>query len=622
MPWVQWVDDPVSLAGNGKQPKHTNKDKVKGKQQAPTADKHKKHGASNKPKLQYGQWLCLWEQCPWAMAQKPNLAFRKRCGGCCIVKHESMNPPAKCKVSRSAPPSVSMREAEADAKAAAAKARAANATEHATQKVPTQTQKTAGEATPKATSLAEKTSANKGVITVSPSPADVPAPAATSGSPQHIQAAAAPALPENEAAAQGTVHQRKPITLDTHLWEDMPAVKPVVDALLASMAFDLLPVETPLKTAEEWIAELLGGQPACLHSAKRTSVAAQLQGAQSALTSLAGKDPDLEATITARVQALTAELESLDKRLPSQRKCTASILAAKQAFGDKHEAALETCQRAKAAHLERWQGRRMLTQRVREVMDLLDAEMEKEELKYEDAHEARNSQRTEIAAQVNQLLGTRLDQAENAMNDEEIAPAPAATMGQQVLPVQQPSTAVSAAGNISSTDQQLLARLKQQVAAAQEYNAMLAQFHKRVQGLEALPLLVPTDVDAIRPALIHMHFFLRKWIADGANTPFKLGDLPRNGGTVDTTAVFKEALGDKWALFFDEATAVSAATTVPAHAAHLVAQALTKLDGDLAAAVARAESEQGQEMSNAHQAYAVVVQNNKKRVLDQDNDII
>ena len=363
-----------------------------------------------------------------------------------------------------------------------------------------------------------------------PSPLEAASPArwraAAAESPQHIQAAAAPIPSEGDTPPASKTKEkeghRKAITLDPNLWQDVPALEPVLDALLASMAFDLHPTDTPLKSAEDWVAELLGSQPVCLHSAKRTAVAAQLEGARSALTGLAEKDPELNATITARVQSLAAELESLDKKLPSQRKFAASIATAKKEFEDKHQTAMETCQRAKAAHLERWTGRRLLTQRVREIMDVLDAEMEKEEIHYEDAHERRNAQRDSIAAQVHEILDARLLLVETTAEDAQEGTL-ASTMG---TPHQNAGDGVEAAKTAAATaaaslaqlqqkhdehlrqqrqDQLNMEKMKQRMAAAQEFHASLALFHKRSPNLtELAPLVPPPDVEAVRPALTHL----------------------------------------------------------------------------------------------------------------------
>ena len=407
-------------------------------------------------------------------------------------------------------------------------------------------------AAPPPPDLAAQAKANKGVITLHTSESElVASQVAPVTTPPHIQAAAAPSAPGEEEAASATARKqhRRPITLDAKLWEDIPAVQPVVDALLASMAFDLMPTEAPLKKADEWLAELLGGQPACQHSARRTTVAAQLEGAQSALTSLAGKDPDLAKAIHARITTLTAELEAIDRKLPSQKKCAASITAAKKEFNDRHATALEACQRAKAAHVERRTGRRQLTQRAREVMDLLDAEMEKEEMQYEEAHGARNTRREEIALEVTTLLDSRLEQAEAEMETDAPTPAP-----QQTTAMMQPSL----------VDQGVMTRLKNQLDAARQYNAILTQFHRRAPELLELPQLSPANVDAMRPALVHLHFFLQKWAAEGGGTPFRLGDLPfLDGATVTTPTVLKEALGDKWHVFFPDSDEINAMTTVP-----------------------------------------------------------
>ena len=172
---------------------------------------------------------------------------------------------------------------------------------------------------------------------------------------------------------------------------------------------------------------------------------------------MADKDPDLRSTIETRVQTLVTELEALDKKLPSQRKCAASINTAKKLFEDRHQTALETCQRAKAAHLERWTGKRMLTQRVREIMGVLDAAME-EELQYEDAHEQRNTQRVNIATQVHAILDARLLQAETVTEDALDAP-----QSQQTGSVQQSAEdAVEAATAAAMAAAENLARLRRE----------------------------------------------------------------------------------------------------------------------------------------------------------------
>ena len=63
-------------------------DKGKGKNKQDTANLPTK-------KPSEGQWLCLYKTCEWAKAGKCNLSFRKRCGGCDVLKHEAMAPPQK-----------------------------------------------------------------------------------------------------------------------------------------------------------------------------------------------------------------------------------------------------------------------------------------------------------------------------------------------------------------------------------------------------------------------------------------------------------------------------------------------------------------------------------------------
>ena len=399
------------------------------------------------PPCDQQQWPCPWAGCPWATEGKLNLPFRKRCGGCSILRTDKPTA-AQRHATQITSPSVSLKTEAAKKKAEESKTKAAAAAAAAEQKAAefklkstaaaSQEQQTgngqlaAGTDPP---SLAASTKANKGVISIGSSSDEVMNDSNAPRTPPHIQAAATPPPPEEgPAGATNKKQQRKPITLDPDLWKDIPAIQPVVDALVVSMAFDLMPTEAPLKAAEEWVAELLSEQPACQHSAKRTAVAAQLEGAHSALTGLAGKDPELTASINTRILALTGELEALDKKLPSQRKCTASITDAKKDFNDRHAAALETCQRAKEAHLQRWTGRRQLTQKARELMDVLDAEMEKEELLYEDAHEARNTSREEIAAEVNRLLGLRLEQAEGDSEPAATAQDSSASPAQPTAP--------------------------------------------------------------------------------------------------------------------------------------------------------------------------------------------
>ena len=75
--------------------------------------------------------------------------------------------------------------------------------------------------------------------------------------------------------------------------------------------------------------------------------------------------------------------------------------------------------------------------------------------------------------------------------------------------------------------------------------------------------------------------------------------------------VVKQALGDAWISFFPDGDATSPNCTVPAQAASLVADALLKLDGEIAEDLKKANTP---EAATAHTAFKVVVASNKRRI--------
>ena len=531
-----------------------------------------------------GQWPCMYKTCAWAKAGKCNLSFRKRCGGCDVLKHEAMNPPMKHRIASQTAPSSSLRQKEAEERATASKAKAE-----------AEYQKEL-----KGKNVAARLD-NEGKETANEEPLT-------------LKQATAEAL-RKTADEMMEPPKKKPLLFDAAQKAAIAKILPALQPLQDSLQEEYIPTPLSLAAPEEVVDKFLGENRPCSRASEREAHAARVKDLQGAMTMLSEEDGKLLATKLASEQAALAKLDKEPTNLESQ---LAGLLEAASKFERGVKERLNRLEIAKAKTAERARARKQLLEELAEELQKAEETTEALQKTHEDAYAKRAAQHLEQETgvraklelkkmELEQKLQKEKEEAEKRAKKqaEEAAQSTTATGAERAS---QPTTGTgNDATTASAAEQELQRRLEAnfQRQLQQAMDEMKSQLQQRDEALrhrnqlildaklreesfhrnnpsavvDKLPVLsVPAGEQAVKQG--QLYELLESWEAAGAATPLTFQDFIVNAHlAADAPLFMRTALGSNWELLFPNAGTQGPAPTdtIPKQAVQLLLASLRRL---------------------------------------------